>query len=340
MRRASSILKALSPEGRASARAKSAARREGLAARRRAHESGFGFAGPPGFGGDSAERDPRLADQSVIEAQRRRSGDNRESEGRAFAQLEIAGVVGKGGGSGGEPQRHDKLAGLQRRRASRVRTGQTMQGVDRNLPTPLRAFHFRDRVQRDEGHGKVGGMGRDTMLAPAEHRMQTVLAPSRVAAGAWPAAVAGACHVMEIGAARLLHQIAADRRRIAKLRRGARQQRLRDGGVGSREALVVGEIGISDHRADAHAAVVEPFDAVETGQAPDVDKAGGARHPDLHQIDEIRAAGEKSRARLGGGRHCLGDGRRPDVIEPIHAASFRLPSAITLCASSTASVMP
>ena len=56
--------------------------------------------------------------------------------------------------------------------------------------------------------------------------------------------------------------IAADRRRVAKLGRGAREQRLRHGRIGPGEALVVCELGIADHRADARAAVVEPIDAV------------------------------------------------------------------------------
>ena len=170
--------------------------------------------------------------------------------------------------------------------------------------------------------------------------MQAILAVPRVAAGARLAPVAGARHVVEIGAACFLHQIAADRRRVAELCGGAREQRLGNGRIGPGETLVVGEIGIADHRPDACAAVVEPFDAVETRQAPDVDETGRAGGADLHQIDKIGAACEKSRARLGGKRNRLRDGRGPDVVELIHAASFRWRSAITLCASRTASVIP
>jgi hypothetical protein len=166
--------------------------------------------------------------------------------------------------------------------------------------------------------------------------MQAILPLARVAAGARRAPIAGARQVVEIGAARFLQEIAADRRRVAKLRRSAREQRLRNGRIGPREALVVCEVGIADHRADARAAVVEPFDAVETRQAPDVDEMGRAGEADLHQIDEIGAACEKKRARLGASRNCLRDGRGPDVVELIHAASFRFRSAIALCASRTA----
>ena len=170
--------------------------------------------------------------------------------------------------------------------------------------------------------------------------MQAIVALPRVAACARLAPVAGARHVVEIGATCFLHKVAADRRRVAKLRRGAGEQRLRDGRIGPGEALVVGEIGIADHRADAHAAVVQPFDAFEAGQAPNVDETGGAGDADFHQIDDIGAGREKSPARLRGKRNRLCHSRGPDIIELVHAASFRLRFAMALCASRMASVMP
>ncbi len=51
--------------------------------------------------------------------------------------------------------------------------------------------------------------------------MQAILAAASIAAGARFALVAGAGDVIEIAASRPLQQIAADRRGIAKLRRGA-----------------------------------------------------------------------------------------------------------------------
>ena len=74
-----------------------------------------------------------------------------------------------------------------------------------------------------------------------------VLAVARVAARARLAPVAGAGGVVEIGAARALHQVAADGRGIAQLRRGAGQQRLGDRRIGRGESRVVGEIGIAHH---------------------------------------------------------------------------------------------
>ena len=64
MRRASSILKALSPDGLASASAASAARRKAAASARAPARICFRLAGPPRFHRDAAEREARLDDLS------------------------------------------------------------------------------------------------------------------------------------------------------------------------------------------------------------------------------------------------------------------------------------
>ena len=74
------------------------------------------------------------------------------------------------------------------------------------------------------------------------------------------ALVAGAGDVVEVGAARPLQQIAADRRGVAKLRRRAGQQRLGDRRKAPGESRVVREVGVADERADAHAAVGKVLD--------------------------------------------------------------------------------
>ena len=107
------------------------------------------------------------------------------------------------------------------------------------------------------------------MQASLQPRMAwvAVLAAAGVAAGAGVAPVAGAGGVLEIGAAGALHQVAADGRGVAQLRRGARQQRLGDQREGGCEGAVVGEVGVADQRADPRAAVGQSLDAVEAGQA-------------------------------------------------------------------------
>ena len=114
----------------------------------------------------------------------------------------------------------------------------------------------------------------------------------RVAARARLAPVAGARHVVEIAAARPLHQVAADGRGVADLRRGAGEQRFGDGRIGAGEIRVVGEVGVPDQRADAHAAVGQALHAVEARQPRDVDETVGPHGAALHQVEQIGAGGE------------------------------------------------
>ena len=88
------------------------------------------------------------------------------------------------------------------------------------------------------------------------------------------------------------------------------------------------------------AAVGQAFDAVEAGQAGDVDQAVGARDVALHQVEQIGAGGEIGGAGRGGGRDGLGDRGGPDVIEALHAERLWLAAARLCVASSTASVIP
>ncbi len=100
------------------------------------------------------------------------------------------------------------------------------------------------------------------------------------------------------------------------------------------------EIGIADERADADAAIGQTLDAVEPRQARDIDEPARPGDPALHQIEEIRAGSEIGGTWLRSGRDGVGDGRRPDIVEGVHAARLPLASARLFCASSTASVIP
>lgn len=72
IRRASSILKPLSPEGFAAASAASAARRKGSASAPRAGQDQFRLADAPGLQSNTTEREARLRNCIVLEAQRGR----------------------------------------------------------------------------------------------------------------------------------------------------------------------------------------------------------------------------------------------------------------------------
>src|SRR5260221_201471 len=183
--------------------------------------------------------------------------------------------------------------------------GQTVKGLDRNLAPAGSALNLHDSVERDERHAEIRRVGGDAGIAPAQHGVQSVLAAVGIATGARLALVAGAGDVVEIPASRPLKQIAADRRGIAKLRRGAGQKRLGDRGIGAGEIRVMREIGIANERADADAAIGQNFDAVETWQTSDIDETVRPGDSTLHQVEEIRARREICGTWLGSGRDTL-----------------------------------
>ena len=275
-RRASSILKALSPDGFASASAASAARRNSGGVGRRADQDVLRLAGAPRLRGDAAERKPRLHDHVRLDAQRRRGRYDRECIGGAFADLQIAGMGGETRRLGRQAHRDDHLAGLQHALAVGRVARQAMKRFKRDLAPARLAFDLDDGVERDQRHAEIGRMGRDAALAPAQDGVQPVVAAAGVAAGAGVAFVAGAGGVVEISAARPLQEIAADGRGVAKLRGGSGQQRLGDRGKAPREIAIVREVGVADKRADAHAAVGKVLDAVEAGKMADVDQPARA----------------------------------------------------------------
>ena len=101
--------------------------------------------------------------------------------------------------------------------------------------------------------------------------MQSSLTPStafirlrpreRRAARPGHALVAGLGRVVEVGAPRALEQVAAGRGLVAKLRRRAGQDRLRQQRIAAADAHVGGKRAVGDPRADAQAALRGLFDA-------------------------------------------------------------------------------
>ena len=154
--------------------------------------------------------------------------------------------------------------------------------------------------------------------------MKPVVAAAGVAARTGIALIAGACDVVEIGAARPLQEIAADRRGVAKLRGRSGQQRLGDRRKAPGEIAVVREVGVADQRADPHAAVGKVLDAVEAGKVADVDEAARAGDAALHQVEKVGAGGQIGGARFRSGRDGFSDRRRPDIVERLHATFLRL----------------
>ena len=129
------------PEGLASASAASAARRKDRrcrSARRRGIRSAS--RARHGFRGNAAEREPRLHDRVLLDAQSGRGRDDRERVGRAVADFEVAGMSGEARRLGRQRTRDDQLAGLEhasRARARRRASDETFRAEFRaGLPGP------------------------------------------------------------------------------------------------------------------------------------------------------------------------------------------------------------
>jgi hypothetical protein len=173
--------------------------------------------------------------------------------------------------------------------------------LEQDLPPARFALDLDDRIERDESNAEIGRVCRDAARASSQYGVEPVVAAAGVAAGPGLAFVAGARRIIKIGASRPLQEIAADRRRIAQLCRGAGQKRFGNGRKAPGEMAIVGKIGVAHQRADAHAAIGKIFDPVEAGKMRDVDEPIGLRYVALHQIEKIRAGGEIDGARFRGG---------------------------------------
>ena len=124
-------------------------------------------------------------------------------------------------GPGGHLDRDDQVAATQRVVALRRVGGEAMEIVERDRSLSRSPTHDYDGVERCQRHSEVGGVGRDTIVGPAEDRVVAIDAVQGRAAGARPALVARqVVLVAEIGAARALHHVAADRGHVAELAGG------------------------------------------------------------------------------------------------------------------------
>ena len=155
--------------------------------------------------------------------------------------------------------------------------------------------------------------------AGAEDRVDAVEPVDRVAAAAGLPLVAPRGAVVEVVAARPLHQVAADGRHVPQLRRGAVQDRLRQQRVALANRGWRPASAVAHQRADAHAAVGQLVDAGQR-QRGDVDQRAAARCP--------RASGRSGWCRPRGNAPCAPAGRarrwldgasaRPNVVEGLH----------------------
>ena len=199
-----------------------------------------------------------------------------------------------------------------------------MKDFERDLAPARSAFDLDHGVERDQRDAEVRRVRRDAALAPPDDGVKPVLAAAGVAARAGLALIAGAGDIVEVGAARPLQEIAADRGGVAKLRGRSGQQRLGDRRKAPGESPVVGEVSVAHERADPHAAVGKVLDAVEAGKMADVHKPARAGHAALHQVQKVGAGRQIGGARRRSGRNGFTDRCRPHVVEGLHATFLRL----------------
>ncbi len=170
-----------------------------------------------------------------------------------------------------------------------------------------RACHVHLGLECGERHAHVGGVRGDARLARAEDCVHAVEPVDGGAAAAGLTFIAGRGDVVEIVAARALQEIAARRSHVAQLLRGAGEDSAREQRIALRHQEVIGEVGIGHERADAQAAVARLFDRLER-QARDVDEPRRTLDLLLHEIDQVGAAGDEFRLRIGGDpAHGVGD---------------------------------
>ncbi len=98
----------------------------------------------------------------------------------------------------------------------------------------------------------------------------------------------------EVGTARPLHQVPGDGGHVAQLRRGAEEQRLRDDRRVLLHQRIGGDVAHAGQRSDADPAR-HRFDRGQR-QRVDVDEVRRGLDARLHEVDEVRPAGDELRA--------------------------------------------
>src|SRR5690606_22420539 len=160
-------------------------------------------------------------------------------------------------------------------------------------------------------------MRRYATVARAENGMDAIDPADRPTAAAGLTFVAGRRHVVEVVTARALHDVAANGRRIPQLRAGSGEQRARQQWVPICDLLVVSCIRVADESPKPQAAVRCLLDPIK-GQLVDVDQPHWPLYVLLHQIDEVRAAGDELHSADGGFAHGLGNVSGARIAERSH----------------------
>jgi hypothetical protein len=122
------------------------------------------------------------------------------------------------------------------------------------------------------------------------------------APGSWFSLIAGAAGIAEVSAAGSLQQVSTNRSHVTQLRGGAREKRLRDHRIRSRNRTVGRHLGHACERTDLEP--IRRYLDAPMGKAVDIDERRWLLDVFAHEIDQRGPAGEKSSAagsRLNGG---------------------------------------
>ena len=273
---------------------------------------GFGTAGDGGFGGFDAPgfmcdaADGNAA--GAVWTDDGGNGDEGEGVGGAVAdfQIDVPAFNGRGEGDGGDQfsRGEDGIElGLGAGEAMEVEDGDLagggvgLDGVDGG-------------VEDAHGDGHVAGVGGDAGSADADDGVLAAETVECGAAGAGGAFVAWLVGIVKVGAAGALEEIACGGGHVAELAAGSGDEGAGEDGVVAADAVMGSEVGIADEGADAEAAIGGVFDFVE-GEAVDVDEVRRGLDLQLHEVEQIGAAGDESGAGVacgGGGGLCGGGG--------------------------------
>ena len=268
--------------------------------------------------GKPAEGEVGAGEDAVLHLDNRRDGDEREGVGGSLAHLavELRSADGRG-----QRYRGDDLARLQHIVAPRRIAGEAMKIAHRDGAFhTVAAGYLNAGVQRAQRHGHVAGIGGDAFTARTQHGVQLCDSVQRAAAAARLALVAGLVDIHEVVAARALAQVAAGRRLVAQLLGRPGEDRAGQDGVVGAHAGVDCSGGIGGQRADAQAAAIGVRNLAEA-HAVDVRQLARRFHLQLHQVEQVRAAGDGHR--ILALRDLHGVGQRPGavILERPHAPS-------------------
>ena len=223
-------------------------------------------------------------------------GGKRPVERRSFPDLEILRTTGRF--LRGQPDRRQDLPAGKRILAVHVGLGQhekIRQWNPASLAGGIRQLHF--GTVRGKRGGQCGGMDDGASLVGENGVVAVVTLKGKAVRAALAQTVM--CGGAEIPAAGSLQQVPAEGGAVADLRAGGERSRLAQCGMAAPHGGMRGDLGERGERADAHAPVLFPGDAVQFRQAADIDQSSGVHQPLFHEIQQVHPAGLDERGLRG-----------------------------------------